>query len=220
MATIEKLKRINTDLAAENASFRSRLDALRCEAEHKKDCLRRSAHYVAALKEERREKEDNIVKLRALVESLNADKKELKAAASHVRSDNDRLERIVQELQEEISALKALRDEGADQALDLRGTLARVRTALDQSRREREHWKLQSLQASRHCSEMDERIAELTMRVKALELENAQLRGRGGGQLPSVDEDVDEVRDDTTSGEDDTEWYQLTQRMAAIAASS
>ncbi|EER13752.1 hypothetical protein Pmar_PMAR008254 [Perkinsus marinus ATCC 50983] len=59
------------------------------------------------------------------------------------------------------------------------------------------------------------------MRVKALELENAQLRGRGGGQLPSVDEgDVDELRDDTTSGEDDTEWYQLTQRMAAIAASS
>ncbi|EEQ97446.1 hypothetical protein Pmar_PMAR029169 [Perkinsus marinus ATCC 50983] len=62
MATIEKLKRINTDLAAENASFRSRLDTLRCEAKHKKDCLRRSAHYVAALKEERREKEDNIVK--------------------------------------------------------------------------------------------------------------------------------------------------------------
>ncbi|EEQ97458.1 conserved hypothetical protein [Perkinsus marinus ATCC 50983] len=249
MATIEKLKRINTDLAAENASFRSRLDALRCEAEHKKDCLRRSAHYVVALKEERREKEDNIVKLGSLVESLNADKKELKAAASHVRSDNDRLERIVQELREEISALKALRDEGDDQVIrlqrealdfqqearDLRGTLARVRTALDQSRRERDHWKQQSLEATQHCSEMDERIAEcgikirlleymmfrLTMRVKALELENAQLRGRGGGQLPSVDEGaVDEVRDDTTSGEDDTEWYQLTQRMAAIAASS
>ncbi|EER17219.1 hypothetical protein Pmar_PMAR018729, partial [Perkinsus marinus ATCC 50983] len=45
------------------------------------------------------------------------------------------------------------------EARDLRGTLARVRTALDQSRRERDHWKQQSLEATQHCSEMDERIA-------------------------------------------------------------
>ncbi|KAF4679284.1 hypothetical protein FOZ60_015236 [Perkinsus olseni] len=233
----EKLKRTANELANENASLRSHLDVLRCDAERSKDRLKRSAQELEALKADRREKTEVISKLGPQVESLSADKKDLEAAIARLTSDNDGLVQLVQDLQGEVSSLRTLCDEAdgkvpdleqqasdwQQEAQELRGALTRVRIAFDQSRREREHWKQQSVQATHQFSDMDERVAELTIRLKALELENAQLRRRRGDPESSiVDSDLNKVLVVTEQNrdEEELEWQLLTQRMTAIAASS
>ncbi|KAF4675029.1 hypothetical protein FOL47_008340 [Perkinsus chesapeaki] len=236
----EKLKQATQDLANEasltNASLRGDLDSVRCDAERLQRQLRRSSQSAEILKRDYKVKSELIVKLGSENEFLKGEKERLENMLARSDEEKRQLLSHINDLQQEVAALRDLCDDAGgrvpnlerqasdwqEEARGLRGALSRVQAAFDHTKREREHWKQQSLKATRDFAEMDERVAELTMKLKAVELENARLSSRRDPNAIGVQGIhalvVSSPRIDDE--EEDMEWQQLTERMAAIASGS